>query len=430
MGVRFFRGDKIRYEHEYRQIKEIVSILSREFQKEPVYVLTNILVANGQLDCVILTRNGPLILELKAFSGEIHGIENGNWEVITRDGSIQLPNLFFQARSHRQDFIDRLIPIFREQLPHIPGNNLRKMSSWLYFCKGSAYPQNQIDFRRVKWFRIVTAENLLEAMRFLDSGYTLRVQDMDAIVHGLHLDEYQFESGKPLTARPASAPKSFRLSRGSIAIIAIILLIIGILALVVLVPGAKMAIMSTFSAVGTALSGLVRESGGNLIKSNSGPADAQEAMVYLNRIRIGEGLAPVPLDDGAFGLALSRAADMAAFRYLDYTNPETGESAQTMLARFGIPENRTVVEAAYGQWNGYTYGIEQHAVDAWMSDEGNRDRLFAPYSGGSIACTRGYCSFIGILDIPETPDTSDVPEENATAPEPSNLTVSSRSALS
>ncbi|HON81474.1 MAG TPA: NERD domain-containing protein [Methanoregulaceae archaeon] len=417
MGIRFFRGERIRYEHEYHQVKEIVGILSREFQKEPVYVLTNVLVANGQIDCIILTRSGPLILELKAFSGEIHGIENGSWEVITGDGPIQLPNLFFQARSHRQDFIDRLIPIFREHLPHIPENNLRKMGSWLYFSKGSSYPQNQIDVRRVKWFRIVTADSLLEAMRFLDSGYTLRLQDMDAIVQGLHLEEYQFETGKPLAARPGRAPKSFRLSRGNIAVIAIILLVIGILALVMLVPGARTAMMSTFSGMGAVLSGMVKERGRDLIKSNSGPADAQEAMVYLNRIRIAEGLAPVPHDDRAFGLALSRSADMAAFRYLDYTNPETGESARTLMAAFGVPENSTVVESAYGQWNGYTYGIEQHALDTWMSDEGNRNRLFAQYTGGSIACTKGYCSFIGIRDMPETTGVPEVNGENVTAQE-------------
>lgn len=421
MGIRFFRGDKLRYEHEYRQIKEIVRIISREFQKEPVYVLTNVLVANGQLDCVLLTRSGPLILELKAFSGEVHGIENGGWEVVTGDGPIQLPNLFLQAKNQRQDFIDRLIPIYREKLTHIGDNNLRKMGSWLYFCRGSTYPDGQVDLRRVKWFRVVTADTLFEKMRFLDSGYTLRLQDMDAIVEGLHLEEYQFESGRPAAPRPVNASKGFRPGKGTVAALAIILLVIGILAVVILVPGARVAILGTFSGAGAFLSGMVQESSHDLIKSNSGPADAQDAMVYLNRIRIAEGLAPVPHDDQAFGLALSRSADMAAFRYLDYTNPETGTSARTLKEEFGIPANRTVVETAYGQWNGYTYGIEQHAVDAWVSDEGNRNRLFAPYTGGSIACTQGYCSFIGILDLPVQDILPGTGEENVTVRE--NATV-------
>ena len=53
MGIRFFRGQKIRFEHEHRQLKEIVRILRKAYQKEPVYLLTNVLVANGQIDCVI-----------------------------------------------------------------------------------------------------------------------------------------------------------------------------------------------------------------------------------------------------------------------------------------------------------------------------------------------------------------------------------------
>lgn len=197
MGIRFFRGQKIRFEHEHRQLKEIVKILRKAYQKEPVYLLTNVLVANGQIDCVILTRDGPLILDLKAFRGEVRGIENGPWEVETKDGQIPLPNLFTQARMHRQDFIDRMIPICRENFPQIGENNLRKIGSWLYFCKGSTYPDGQIDLRRVKWFRIVTAQTLLEKMRFSESGYTLRIQDMDAIVSGFRLEEYSFESDLP-----------------------------------------------------------------------------------------------------------------------------------------------------------------------------------------------------------------------------------------
>jgi uncharacterized protein YkwD len=398
MGIRFFRGEKTRYEHEYRQVREIVRILKPEFSKEPLYVLTNVLVANGQLDCVLLTRNGPLILELKAFSGEIHGLENGGWEVITKDGPIPLPNLFLQAKNQRQDFIDRLIPVYRENLPHAGENNLRKMSSWLYFCRESSYPEGQIDMRRVKWFRIVTADTILEKMRFIDSGYSLRLQDMDEIVRGLHLAEYNFESDRPVPPRPAVSPGKFRLSRGIAAAIVLILIILGIIALMVMVPGAKLAVTTTFSGIGTMFSGLVRQSGRELMKSDSTTGDAQDAIMYLNRIRISQGIAPIAYDERAYLLALFRSADMAAFRYLDYTNPETGSSAESLKGDYNISANLTVVESAYGQWNGYTFGIERHAIDAWISDEGNRDRLTAPYSGGAVACSGGYCSFIGIME--------------------------------
>ncbi len=398
MGIRFFRGEKTRYEHEYRQVREIVQILKPEFSREPLYVLTNVLVANGQLDCVLLTRNGPLILELKAFSGEIHGLENGGWEVITKDGPIPLPNLFLQAKNQRQDFIDRLIPVYRENLAHAGENNLRRMSSWLYFCRESTYAEGQIDMRRVKWFRIVTADTLLEKMRFLDSGYSLRLQDMDEIVRGLHLQEYNFESDRPVPPRLALSPGKFRLGRGVAAALILVLIILGIIALIFMVPGAKLAVMTTFSGIGAMFSGLVQQSGRDLIKSESTAGDAQNAIMYLNRIRVSQGIAPIAYDERAYLLALFRAADMAAFRYLDYINPETGSSAESLREDYHISANHTVVESAYGQWNGYTFGIERQAIDAWTSDEGNRNRLTAPYSGGAVACSGGYCSFIGIME--------------------------------
>lgn len=398
MGIRFFRGEKTRYEHEYRQIKEIVRILKPEFTGEPLYVLTNVLVANGQLDCVLLTRNGPLILELKAFSGEVHGLENGGWEVITRDGPIQLPNLFLQAKNQRQDFIDRLIPVYRENLPHAGENNLRKMGSWLYFCRGTTYPDGQIDMRRVKWFRIVTADTLLEKMRFLDPGYSLRLQDMDGIVRGLHLEEYDFESDRPVPPRPAIAGRKFRLNRGVVAAVVLALIILGIIALMYTVPGAMTAITTTISGIGALFSGLVQQSGRELIKSGSTAGDARDAIMYLNRIRVSQGVAPIAYDERAYQIALFRAADMAAFRYLDYTNPETGSSAESLGEAYNISADHIIVESAYGQWNGYTFGIERHAIDAWISDKGNRDRLTAPYLGGAVACSGGYCSFIGIME--------------------------------
>jgi len=156
--------------------------------------------------------------------------------------------------------------------------------------------------------------------------------------------------------------------------------------------------MTTFSSIGAMFSGLVQQSGRDLIKSESTAGDAQNAIMYLNRIRVSQGIAPIAYDERAYLLALFRAADMAAFRYLDYTNPETGSSAESLREDYHISANHTIVESAYGQWNGYTFGIERQAIDAWTSDEGNRNRLTAPYIGGAVACSGGYCSFIGIME--------------------------------
>ncbi|HUU75349.1 MAG TPA: NERD domain-containing protein [Methanoregulaceae archaeon] len=416
MGIRFFRGQKTRFEHEHYQLKEIIAILRKAYPKEPVYFLTNVLVANGQIDCVILTKKGPLILDLKAFKGEISGIENGKWEVDTKDGPITLPNLFIQAKIHRQDFIDRMIPVCREHFPHIGENNLRKIGSWLYFCKGGTYEEGQIDFRRVKWFRIVTAESLLEKMRFADSGYTLRIQDMDEIVKGFGLQEYSFKSDSPVVPITRAPRRKVTISRWTLAVAVFTILALAIIALLVFVPGARIAIVNTAQGFLALLGGLIHSASKDVLKSNTSEYDSQQALIYLNQIRVIDGKTPLAFDDRAYHLAMARAEDMSQYGYLNYSNPITGASAESLKDRFGISENESILENAYGQWNGYSYAIEKQAIDSWFSDEGNHQRLLLNFSSGAVACSGGYCSFIGVhsLDMAH----SAVPIINITQPVP------------
>ncbi len=414
MGIRFFRGEKIKLEHEFRQLQEIVRILRKEYPQEPVYILTGVLVANSQIDCIILTRNGPVLLELKAFQGVIRGLENGNWVVETKDGPITLPNLFIQAKIHRQDFIDRLIPICRENIPHIGERNLRKTASWLYLCRGSTYPEGQIDFRKVKWFRIVTADDLVERLHFVDSGYTLRIQDMDAIVQGLHLEEYSFEKESPLI--PAARQKREPLlSRRALTLLVAILAIFLVAVLVVVtVPGVRVAAGNAFQGVIAVVGGWFQVLARGTFKVNTTVDESRQAVLYLNRLRAAEGETPLLFDERAYELALARAEDMAEYKYLNYTNPKTGSSALALKRSYGFSPNEFLIETLYGQWTAYVPGIETQAIDSWMMDTGNRQRLFFNQTAGAVACYRGYCSYIGIR--PVTPEsTPAAPAGNITA---------------
>ncbi len=408
MGIRFFRGQKIKYEHEFGQLREIVEILRKEYPTEPVYLLTGVLVANGQIDCVILTKNGPLILDLKAFRGEITGVENGKWEAKTKDGPLPLPNLFLQAKIHRQDFIDRIIPICRSQFPHVGEANLRKMGSWLYLCKGSTYAEGQIDFRKVKWFRIVTGDDLVQKMRFLESGYTLRIQDMDAIVKALRLEEYSFEDDAPLVPAAKTRKKPL-VSRTTLIILLIILALFCIGLFVILAfPGAKVTAANALQGLITLTGGWVHTVAKDSFKTNSSVQDSQQGIIYLNRLRVGEGETPLSFDERAYTLALARARDMADFKYLNYTNPETGSSALALKRLHGFSENERVFETLYGQWTGYTPGIEKQAIDSWITDPGNRQRLLFDHPSGGMACAQGYCSYIGVRLVPSPGITTNI----------------------
>lgn len=392
MTIRFFRGQKTRFEHEYRQIREIAALLEEGFPGEQVYLLTNVLVANGEIDCVVLTKNGPLLLELKAYEGTVHGTENGPWVVDTRDGPMELQNLFISAKIRRQDFIDKMIPICKASFPHIGEPNLKKIGSWLYFCRGSTYPDGQIDFRRVKWFRVTTPENLLEKLRFLESGYSLRPEDMDAIVAGLRLQEYDLDSDRGIDEKPAIRAGNKR--RNAIIAAAAIACIV----LVLLVPGMQYAVGEGFRGIAGGASGAFHLISKEFFRSETIPDESEDALDYLNRIRASRGAAPLAFDDRVFRLALVRAEDMKQYGYLGYTNPATGLCANSMKERFGFSDTESLSESAYGQEIGYSRGMERQAIDAWMSDAGNRARLLSNFSSGAISCSGGYCAFLGLSE--------------------------------
>jgi len=208
MGLRFFRGRRGEHEHEHRQLKEIVALLRYEYEDETAFVLTNVRVPYGELDCVVLVPGGPVILELKAYRGEITGSENGAWEVRTGEGTV-VPlkkNLFEQLGKERYGFIDKLLPIREKHFPEIDREYVKKVGAWGYFETGSRYPDGQMNLRKLRWFAIVTAETLLEKLRFINTGYTLLPVDMEAIVQELGLEEYDPATGRAVPAKEPVLP--------------------------------------------------------------------------------------------------------------------------------------------------------------------------------------------------------------------------------
>jgi hypothetical protein len=198
MNVKTFCGVISEKLPEFEQLLEIKTLLETSDIPGPIYMVTNFRLANGEVDCLLLRPQGPVILELKSIEGEIHGDENSEWYVISKDGkTIPLTNnLFRQVGQQRFDFLDKLIHIGQKQFPHIDEYDLRKVATWGYFKSGSHYPENQINLRRVPWFDIVTNGSLIYKLKFAKSGYTLTQKDMDHIVNELHVKECTIEIPK------------------------------------------------------------------------------------------------------------------------------------------------------------------------------------------------------------------------------------------
>ncbi len=188
-ALRYFFGEHPRFRHEFEQLQELATVVEGADLPGPIFLASNFLLANGEIDCFLLMPRGMVVLDLKAYAGEVHGAEEGEWRVTGPDGTtVPLKtNLFRQLRTHRFDLAGRLLRIRDAAFPQIEEKDLMKVGAWGYFKRGSTYPEDQIDRDKVKWFDIVTADTLVERLMLVDAGFTIGEHEMDAIMEALHL---------------------------------------------------------------------------------------------------------------------------------------------------------------------------------------------------------------------------------------------------
>jgi hypothetical protein len=187
-ALRYFFGEHPRFRHEFDQLREVEQVVAGTDLPGPICLVSNFLLANGEVDCLLVMPRGLVVLDLKAYVGQVFGEEEGEWRVEGPEGSVPLKtSLFRQLRTMRFDLANRLLRIRDTAFPQIDERDLRKVAAWGYFKRGSTYPPGQIDRDRVKWFDIVSAETLAERLMLIDAGYTLDEREQRAIVDALHV---------------------------------------------------------------------------------------------------------------------------------------------------------------------------------------------------------------------------------------------------
>lgn len=196
MGILFF-GQKFDNEHEWEQYREIRSLLNAEYEKsdKTIYVLFNFVLQNSQLDITILTEEGPMIIELKDYTGVITGGENGDWSVKTPTGDVLIKNVFLQAKRQKFALIDKLKELREKGILNIVSEEkLYNVKCCGFFNKGSTYERSQLSPNAQKWFSIITKDELIEKLSFANSGYSLSSGDMQKIVSAINLNHAQVQT--------------------------------------------------------------------------------------------------------------------------------------------------------------------------------------------------------------------------------------------
>jgi hypothetical protein len=193
MPVNLFRGTVSEHRHEYAQIKEIYNLLTDFYRDQTIYMITNLRVNNGEIDCLLLRQKGPVILDLKAYCGQIYGTENDKtWHVITSSGKkVDLNcNLFVKLGYYRFDIIDKIRKKILSLIPDIDEKRIRNVCAWGYFEPKSIYLPDQVNLRAAKWFNIITGENLVEQLEISTSGYQLSDSDLQNITQEFHVEPW------------------------------------------------------------------------------------------------------------------------------------------------------------------------------------------------------------------------------------------------
>ncbi len=193
MAILFF-GQQFDNEHEWEQYREIRALLKAEYEKsdKSIYVFFNFIIKNIQLDLAILTEEGPMIVELKDYTGTITGGENGAWSVKTPSGEVLIKNVFLQAKRQKFALIDKLKELREKGILNIKNEaQLYNVECCGLFNKGSTYNRSQLSHNAKKWFSVITKDELIEKLSFANSGYALSSIDMQNVASALNLNQTQ-----------------------------------------------------------------------------------------------------------------------------------------------------------------------------------------------------------------------------------------------
>lgn len=189
MKVTVFSANPSEFAHEKRQLQEIAQVLQEDPTDKPVYMLTNVLVGKNEIDCILLTEMGPILIDCKAYKGKIYGCENGNWWVESGGKTVDIQkNLFVQAKNQRFSFLDRWNLIadkhFKKQ---IPKEQRAFFKVWQYFEPGSEFADDRFEIQKIRWYGIITKDTLVDTYNKLNIQYRISPFSYEKILRELGL---------------------------------------------------------------------------------------------------------------------------------------------------------------------------------------------------------------------------------------------------
>jgi len=194
-------NEKFVNEVEEITFNEIIGCLEECDSDKEVWLVGNINLPGTQLDILLIKEDCLIIIDMKNYTGEITGNENGAWKVLTEDGKsikVKSGNCYEQANKQRWALVNKLEQIIQKghlsKFKDDPGVFMFS-KAWMYFNEGSHYDHEQISRKDLNWFKVVNKENLCENVKKADSSgkYVLTKNEFDELINFFNAEAFDLE---------------------------------------------------------------------------------------------------------------------------------------------------------------------------------------------------------------------------------------------
>ncbi|MFW6195978.1 MAG: AAA family ATPase [Thermoplasmatota archaeon] len=171
MTLKIIESPDFDYPQERRMFSKIKSILEDSFKDSYAILIPDPDFEGSDADALLIQDDAITIIELKDYSGDIEGSENGDW-ICRKDKKIieinkGRKNPFIQVNGYRRSLINKLDSnkksIFKSKfLEDIIKKGVLAQISCLILFSGPINDKTEINKRKYPWFNITDMDNLEE----------------------------------------------------------------------------------------------------------------------------------------------------------------------------------------------------------------------------------------------------------------------------
>ncbi|MFW6197009.1 MAG: nuclease-related domain-containing protein, partial [Thermoplasmatota archaeon] len=178
---------------QYNRVRDRIIDSLDEDEKE-YFLIVDYIIGSKQYDLILLKNEAIIIIDLKAYSGEVKGEENGDWYVYKPNGQEikidQAKNPFRQLRDQRYELINFLNENLSQTINRFENDNLNNISAVICFEEGSEYDLNQINPDNKLWFDVISEDQIVELVKNANSReFHLKNYEIESFLSNLNIEE-------------------------------------------------------------------------------------------------------------------------------------------------------------------------------------------------------------------------------------------------